>query len=203
MAIACACTTNGLAQTVQSTTPRSVRSTAIVPHSTLTAADSALLRQRQLQMQQRIQQMQQKRRPGLTYTDLTMNDPDGKTMKLSQFVGKSKLVLVDFWASWCGPCRAEMPYVVSAYEKYKGSGLQIVGVSFDKNAEAWTAAIKQLGMAWPQMSDLKGWECAAHEVYGVSSIPSNILVDAKGTIVATDLRGEQLLQTIANLLGNE
>lgn len=142
-----------------------------------------------------------KRHPGLKYTDLSMNDMDGKPMKLSQWIKKDNYVLVDFWASWCGPCRAEMPYVVSAYQKYKAKGFEIVGVSFDNQADAWKKAVADLGLTWPQMSDLKGWKCAASEIYGVNSIPSNILIDGNGTIVACDLRGDDLAAKLAELYG--
>lgn len=144
----------------------------------------------------------QKRHAGQPFQELTMADMDGKTVKLSQWVGQGQYVLVDFWASWCGPCRREMPNVVAAYKRYHASkGFNVVGVSFDNNADKWKAAVKQLGMEWPQMSDLKGWKCAASEVYGVSSIPSNILVDPKGKIVASDLRGEELLAKLKEIYG--
>lgn len=141
-----------------------------------------------------------KRHPGIQYHELTMQDMDGKTVKLSDYVGKGKYVLVDFWASWCGPCRMEMPNVVKAYADFKDKNFEIVGVSFDQKKDAWTAAVKQLGMTWPQMSDLKGWKCAANEVYGVNSIPSNVLIDPQGKIIATDLRGEQLQAELAKVL---
>lgn len=135
-----------------------------------------------------------KRHEGLQFHELTMQDMEGKTVSLSQWVGKGQYVLVDFWASWCGPCRREMPTVVEAYKRYHASkGFNVVGVSFDNNADKWRAAVKELGMEWPQMSDLKGWQCAASKVYGVSSIPSNVLVDPQGKIIASDLRGEALL----------
>lgn len=141
--------------------------------------------------------------PGLEgkvmYRDLTMNDLTGKEVKLSQWVGKGNYVLVDFWASWCGPCRAEMPFVVESYKRYHDRGYEIVGVSFDVKHDAWADAVERLGMTWPQMSDLKGWRCAAVATYGVEAIPSNILVDPQGVIVAADLRGENLLNTLAEI----
>ncbi|MCR5076533.1 MAG: TlpA family protein disulfide reductase [Prevotella sp.] len=137
------------------------------------------------------------RHPGMMYKDLTMDDLNGTQVKLSQWAGKGQYVLVDFWASWCGPCRQEMPNVVEAYKRYHDKGLEIIGVSFDSNKLQWSAAVEKLGMTWPQMSDLKGWKSAAAAAYGIRSIPANILLDPQGKIIAVDLRGEKLQSVLA------
>ncbi len=134
------------------------------------------------------------------YTDFTMEDPDGKKLSVSQFVKANKYTLVDFWASWCGPCRAEMPNVAKAYGKFHDRGLEIVGVSLDSDKAAWLEGLKRLGMSWPQMSDLKGWECEAATIYGVKAIPANVLIDRNGVIVAKDLREEELQTKLAELM---
>jgi thiol-disulfide isomerase/thioredoxin len=141
----------------------------------------------------------EKRKPGIQFHELSMKDPADKDVTLSQWVGKGNYVLVDFWASWCGPCRKEMPYIITAYEQFHPKGFEVVGVSFDQKKDAWINAIQQMGMQWPQMSDLKGWKCAASDLYGVSSIPSNVLVDPQGKIVAMDLRGEKLLNKLKEI----
>jgi peroxiredoxin len=143
----------------------------------------------------------EKRKPGIQFHDLEMNSPNDETVKLSQWVGKGNYVLVDFWASWCGPCRREMPFVIDAYEQYHAKGFDVVGVSFDQKKSSWVAAIQQLGMRWPQMSDLKGWQCTAAGLYGISSIPSNVLVDPNGKIIAMDLRGERLINKLKEIYG--
>lgn len=137
---------------------------------------------------------------GQKFVDFSMNTIDGKEAKLSEFIGKNKFTLIDFWASWCGPCRQEMPNVVEAYKQFKSKGFGIVGVSLDNDAEAWKKAVKSLNMTWPQMSDLKGWACEGAKLYGVRSIPSTVLVNQDGVIVARNLRGEALAEKLAELM---
>ena len=137
---------------------------------------------------------------GKQFKDFEMADVDGNMHKLSEYVAANKVTLVDFWASWCGPCRAEMPAVKAAYEAYKGKGFGIVGVSLDNNKDAWTAAIKNLGMEWAHISDLQGWNCAGAKLYGVNSIPATVLVAQDGTILARNLRGEAIQEKLAEIL---
>ena len=135
-----------------------------------------------------------------TYTDISLPGPQGQTVKVSDYVGKNKLVLIDFWASWCGPCIGELPNVVKAYELYHDKGLEIVGVSLDKDKASWVQAIAQTGQKWPQMSDLKGWDCEGAALYGIQSIPANVLINEQGEIVARDLRGDFLLKEVESRL---
>ena len=136
---------------------------------------------------------------GQKFLDLEEADPDGNLHKLSEYVGQGQWVLVDFWASWCGPCEVEMPNVVAAYQKYHDKGFEVVGLSFDREKEPWVEAIKEWEMPWIHLSDLKYWNTVASDVYNVNSIPDNLLIDPEGTVVARCLRGDALEAKLAEI----
>ncbi len=136
---------------------------------------------------------------GSVAPDIELPTPDGKTMKISDLRGK--YVLLDFWASWCAPCRRENPNVVRMYKKYKDKGFEILGISLDKSKDKWIQAIQSDGLTWYHISDLKGWQSAAAKLYGVNSIPSTFLLDKEGRIIAKNLRGPALEQKLKELLG--
>jgi peroxiredoxin len=148
------------------------------------------------EMEKASQQQQQAEQPageswvGKTVPELTMPDPKGKNISISSFRGK--YVLIDFWASWCGPCRMENPNVVKAFNEFKGKNFTILGVSLDKDKDSWEKAIIQDHLNWTQMSDLKYWNSQAVETFGFQGIPFNILVDPAGKVIAESLRGENL-----------
>ena len=136
---------------------------------------------------------------GGLFTDFTMNDVNGKPVSVMSIITENQYTLIDFWASWCGPCRAEMPNVVDAYNKYHDKGFEVVGISLDEDKKAWVAAIDKLQMPWPQLSDLKGWQCEGAVLYKIQAIPSNLLVDQQGKIVAKNLREEALQNKLKEL----
>ncbi|TWI95320.1 peroxiredoxin [Mucilaginibacter frigoritolerans] len=143
-------------------------------------------------------QVLKKSRIGTPMTNFTQPDTSGNPVEFSSF--KGKYVLVDFWASWCGPCRAENPNVLKAYNAYKDKGFTVVGISLDNKAANWKKAIKDDKMPWTQLSDLKGWKNEVSADFGILSIPSNLLIDPSGKIVARNIRGAMLENTLKRLL---
>jgi thiol-disulfide isomerase/thioredoxin len=130
--------------------------------------------------------------------EISLADPNGKIISLSSLRGK--YVLVDFWASWCGPCRGENPNVVAAYEKYKNKNFTVLGISLDEDKASWLEAIKEDKLNWQHISDLKKWESIVVGAYQIEGIPFNVLIDPTGKIIATELRGQALQETLAGVL---
>lgn len=130
--------------------------------------------------------------------DFTLPDPAGKMISLKSFRGK--FVLVDFWASWCGPCREENPTVVAAFNRFKEKNFTVLGVSLDENKTKWLKAIQDDKLNWTHVSDLKQWESVVVPMYQIQGIPFNVLVDPNGKIIASGLRGEDLEKTLSRVL---
>ncbi len=137
---------------------------------------------------------------GATISDFTQQTLDNTDMSLLAEIRKNKVTVIDFWASWCGPCRQEMPFMIQLYEEFQPKGLGIIGISLDNDRDAWQQATDALGVKWPQMSDLKGWENEIAQSFNVTSIPHTIVVNQEGKILRRGLRGEQLQQFVAEQL---
>jgi peroxiredoxin len=137
---------------------------------------------------------------GAEAPDFTLNDPDGKPIALSSLRGK--VVLIDFWASWCGPCRQENPNVVRMYKEFQPRGFEILGVSLDRGKDEWVKAIQDDQLTWLHVSDLQYWQCAPARLYGVNSIPQTFLLDKDGKIIGKGLRGEKLEAKLKELFPN-
>jgi len=135
---------------------------------------------------------------GAVAPNFTLKDVNGKPVSLSDY--KGKLVLVEFWASWCSPCRAESPNLLKQYAAFKDKGFEILGVSVDSDKAKWLEAIKKDGLTWTQVSDLKGWDNDARKVYGISGVPANFLISREGKIIGNHLMGEELNKKLAELL---
>ncbi len=129
-----------------------------------------------------------------------MSTTDGQPLSLERF--KGKILLVDFWATWCPPCRAEVPHLVAAYDKYKAKGFEIVGISFDKDRSALDNYLSANKMTWPQYFDGLGWNNKVGKTYGIRSIPSMVLLDGDGKVVSTNLRNGGLERELEKLLPN-
>ncbi len=141
-----------------------------------------------------------RRQMGAPLTDITLPNLDGELDSLSNYIGNGKYVLLDFWASWCGPCLKEIPELVELYNQYKDKGFEIVGISLDNDEASWKGAIERNKMNWPHMSDLKGWASEGALAYGVNSIPVAMLFDPSGTIIAIDVQAKDLGKTLDNYL---
>lgn len=137
---------------------------------------------------------------GIKIPDFKLATPEGEELSIMSEISKNKVTILDFWASWCGPCRREMPFMKELYANYKDKGLGIVGISLDDDGDAWGQAISDLKLEWTHISDLKGWESSAAQLFNVTAIPFVLIVDNEGTILGKGLRGEPLGEFIASIL---
>jgi peroxiredoxin len=143
-------------------------------------------------------EIMKRRELGAKIMDFTQNDLKGQPIRFADY-RKGRYVLLDFWASWCGPCRAENPNVLKAYNRFKAKNFVVLGVSLDEDSTKWRQAVVKDGMPWTQVSDLKGWKNEVSRQYGIQGIPANFLVDTSGTIIAKNLRGTALEKKLAEL----
>lgn len=144
-------------------------------------------------------QILQLRQIGKPFSDATLKAPDGKSHLLSEWCGKGKYVLIDFWASWCRPCRMEMPNVIQNYERFKDRGFEVLAVSIDNKKDAWLRGIKDFSTPFIQLSELKGRNSELAAIYGITTIPANLLIDPQGKIIAADLRGKSLTKKLESI----
>lgn len=143
----------------------------------------------------------QKRLPGQDFHDIELPDTVGNVRRLSEYIGRGRYVLLDFWASWCGPCLGSMSMMKKFAATYAGRGLQIIGISLDSDRGAWLSAIRRLNLPWVQLSDIKGWDSIGASVYGVCAIPETVIIDPNGKIVSTGLRGVDLENKLVEIFG--
>ena len=167
--------------------------------SLLSLMDENVKRSKYIRKREQIKQQVEKSGVGKPVTHFTQSDTSGKSISTKNFSGK--YFLIDFWASWCGPCRKENPALVKAYRKFHPKGFEIISTSLDDERAKWIAAITKDSLTWNHVSDLKGWENAAAQLYAVRSIPDNFLVDKSGTIIAKSLRGEELDAKLEEIFG--
>lgn len=148
--------------------------------------------------QQKAADKEQKKISAPTLADVELGDLQRNNVSLKSEIRKNQITIIDFWASWCGPCRAEMPLMVNIYNQHKDNGLGIIGVSLDSDYSSWEKAITDNKLTWTQLSDLRGWDSYAAKTYNVTAIPYTIIVDRNAKIIASGLRGEQLEKYINN-----
>lgn len=149
----------------------------------------------EIELREKRAQMEAKIKIGEYFPDAKVKDKSGKLVTFSDYVGKGKYVLIDFWASWCGPCRREMPNVKAAYEKYASKGFEVISISTDSKQKDWEDAVQELGMTWTQLLDVD-----AADIYGVFAIPTTFLVDPKGYVIEKNLRGKKLEEVLSKLI---
>jgi thiol-disulfide isomerase/thioredoxin len=167
---------------------------------TLNELDPRLRQLAEYKEMYRIMEHQKEVAVGKPYVDFGLKTPAGEMLRVSDAHGGNNVLLIDFWASWCGPCRRANPELVQLFKEYHEKGLEILGVSLDEDSASWISAIEEDGLLWHQISDLKGWGCEGSALYGVTAIPCSVLVDRDGIIRANDLQGHELREAIDRIL---